>query len=249
MSLGSPSAHRLSPAQRRQRNREEMVDTILEAAREVMRKDGVAALNLQEVARRVRIKAPSLYEYFPSKLALYDALFRLGISLWSDRVNDLLGREFETPWDLIHAILEAYVDFGDDHPEMYKLVHERHVPGFEPSPEALGESTHVTQLGVAALKSWMDRGALVIDLAPEEAFDLVIVVLHGLAGAHVADKPGDRSPSSRYRRLIPAATHLFEASWAPSESPPSPRARKPKRAAQSTRSRRAGKERSSGRYE
>ena len=39
----------LSPQERRQRNREEMRHAILEAARQVMREEGVAALNLQEV--------------------------------------------------------------------------------------------------------------------------------------------------------------------------------------------------------
>ncbi|HEY6542020.1 MAG TPA: hypothetical protein VIZ18_13840 [Ktedonobacteraceae bacterium] len=35
----------LSPQERRQRNREEMKNAILEAARQVMREEGVAALN------------------------------------------------------------------------------------------------------------------------------------------------------------------------------------------------------------
>jgi hypothetical protein len=34
------------------------------------------------VARRVGTRAPSLYEYFPGgKMAIYDALFRLGVQL------------------------------------------------------------------------------------------------------------------------------------------------------------------------
>lgn len=192
-----------------------MVAAILEAARQVMREEGVAALSLQEVARRVGVRAPSLYEYFAGKNALYDALFRVGVRLWGERVAEIRAAEFGSPWELLRAISEAYVDFGDDHPEMYKLIHERHVPGFEPSAESLAESVQLTQMGVEALKSWMDKGALVTELSAEEAFDLVIVVLHGLTGAHVADKPGQRSPASRFRRLIPAAVALFQAAWTP----------------------------------
>ena len=33
------------------------------------------------VARRVRMQAPSLYAYFPSKMALYDALFLMGVRM------------------------------------------------------------------------------------------------------------------------------------------------------------------------
>ena len=49
---------RLTPAERRQRNRQEMIQAILDVSREVMREEGVAALNLNEVARR-------LNRYFP----------------------------------------------------------------------------------------------------------------------------------------------------------------------------------------
>src|SRR5258708_16229801 len=76
----------LSPQERRQRNREEMKNAILEAARQVMREEGVAALNLQEVARRVGVRAPSLYEYFPGKMAIYDALFCMGVGLFAQHV-------------------------------------------------------------------------------------------------------------------------------------------------------------------
>src|SRR6266567_1421463 len=82
----------LSPKERRQRNREEMVAAILEAARAVMREEGVAALNLHEVARRVGLRTPSLYEYFPGKMALYDALYRFGIRRYAagrEQVRDL----------------------------------------------------------------------------------------------------------------------------------------------------------------
>src|SRR5581483_5764495 len=69
----------LSPRERRERNREEMVAAILETARDVMRAEGVAALTLSEVARRLGVTSAALYRYFPGKAALYDALFRLGI--------------------------------------------------------------------------------------------------------------------------------------------------------------------------
>ncbi len=98
----------LSPKERRQRNREEMMTAILDAARFVMREEGVAALNLHEVARRVGLRTPSLYEYFPGKMALYDALYRFGIRLYA------AGREQLAPitplpasfWDHARGELE-----------------------------------------------------------------------------------------------------------------------------------------------
>ena len=77
-----PSPTSLSP--RRQRNHALMVQTILDTARAIMRADGVAALSMQELARRLDMRAPSLYHYFSGKAAIYDALFRLGVTVYAE---------------------------------------------------------------------------------------------------------------------------------------------------------------------
>ncbi|HKF38426.1 MAG TPA: helix-turn-helix domain-containing protein, partial [Ktedonobacteraceae bacterium] len=70
--------------ERRLRYRQETVDAILVAARAVMQEQGVAALNLNEVARRLGVSGQALAKYFPNKMALYDALFLLGHRLFRE---------------------------------------------------------------------------------------------------------------------------------------------------------------------
>ena len=48
---------------------------ILQAAWDVAREQGLAAVTLREVAARVGMQAPSLYSHFDSKNAIYDAMF------------------------------------------------------------------------------------------------------------------------------------------------------------------------------
>src|SRR3954452_14199457 len=66
------------PVDRRQRRRLETIEEVLDHAVDIMATDGVAGLSLGEIARRMGIRTPSLYVYFPSKNALYDALFERG---------------------------------------------------------------------------------------------------------------------------------------------------------------------------
>src|SRR3954463_8000041 len=66
------------PVDRRQRRRLETIEEVLEHAVEIMTTDGVAGLSPGEIARRMGVRPPSLYVYFPSKPALYDALFERG---------------------------------------------------------------------------------------------------------------------------------------------------------------------------
>src|SRR3954471_17370593 len=63
---------------RRQRRRQESIEEVLDHAVEIMAEQGVAGLSIGEIARRMDIRPPSLYVYFPSKNALYDALFERG---------------------------------------------------------------------------------------------------------------------------------------------------------------------------
>ncbi len=43
-----------------------------------MRREGLAGLSLRDLARSVGMQAPSLYSYFASKHAIYDAMFAQG---------------------------------------------------------------------------------------------------------------------------------------------------------------------------
>src|SRR5712691_12743576 len=63
---------------RRQRRRQETIEEVLGLATQIMAEQGVAGLSIGEIARRMGIRPPSLYVYFPSKHALYDALFARG---------------------------------------------------------------------------------------------------------------------------------------------------------------------------
>src|ERR1700730_9347908 len=66
------------PLDRRAPRRQETIDEILRIATDVMTEDGVNALSIAEIARRLGVQPPSIYKYFDSLLAIYDALFRRG---------------------------------------------------------------------------------------------------------------------------------------------------------------------------
>lgn len=211
----------LSPQERRQRNREEMKQAILEAAREVMREEGVAALNLQEVARRVGVRAPSLYEYFPGKMAIYDALFRMGVRLFAQR-SIQLQESSDSFWAGMQAAFENYMTFAQEYPELYQLIFERPVPGFVPSEESMAESRRLLAAGDKGMAQGLKRGNLVPGIPLPQARDLVIAMAHGLTALHLANEPELPVGTGRFGSLLPAALALFRAAWEPEASRLSP---------------------------
>ena len=206
-----------SPAERRQRNREEVRGAILEAARAVMREQGVAALSLREVARRVQMQAPSLYAYFPSKMALYDALFLMGVRMraaYRDRAE--AGRD--DFWDLLEGRFESYMQFAQENPDLYQLAFERPIPGFVPSAESLEEAFRAPSGLEQMLAAGVAAGQIVLDLPLPQARDLLIGMIHGLTAHHMANEPDLPLGSGRFGSLIPAAIALFRARWDPREA-------------------------------
>lgn len=211
----------LSPQERRQRNRdrnrEEMKAAILDAARGVMREEGVAALNLQEVARRVGVRAPSLYEYFPGKMAIYDALFRMGVRLSAEH-SERLAQTSPSLWEYARASLEQYMTFAQEYPELYQLVFERPVPGFVPSEESMNESRQLLGRADQIVEQGLEQRSLVPGLSPVQARDLFLAMTHGLTALHMANEPELPVGAGRFGSLIPAAMALFQASWDPEYS-------------------------------
>src|SRR6266550_85400 len=110
--------------------REAKVASIVATAWKLARRHGIGGVSLHALAREVGIRQPSLYAYFDSKHALYDAMF-------ADGNRQLLARldQVELPRDrraAVKAFMRALVDFAVEDPARYVLLFQRQIPGFEP---------------------------------------------------------------------------------------------------------------------
>jgi AcrR family transcriptional regulator len=203
-----------SPRERRRRNREQMLAAILDAARAVMRERGVADLSLREVARRVSMQAPSLYEYFPSKMALYDALFLAGFRVFQARLLEALEGA-GTFWEQMQANFEVYMGFAREHPDLYQLLFEHPVPGFIPSEETMAEGLVLLDRLTGRIAEAIESGEIAPGLSASQARDLLIAMTHGLTSQHLANDADAPPGGGRYGGLVAPALALFRDSWTP----------------------------------
>src|SRR3712207_926927 len=114
-----PMAEQPLPLDRRQRRRLETIEEVLDVALDVMTEQGVAGLSVGEVARRMGIRPPSLYVYFPSKNALYDALFARGARSVLDTMRAAGGFHVRDDAPLEQILLgaaEVFVRWAVEHP-------------------------------------------------------------------------------------------------------------------------------------
>src|SRR5260370_5515118 len=120
---------------RRARRRQETIAEILDIAADVMTEEGVNGLSLSEVARRLGVQPPSLYKYFPSLMAVYDALFargqRANLAVMQDAMADAAPG-----LDALTKGLEAAGRWAIAHRALAQLVFEPPRPSFVPTAEA-----------------------------------------------------------------------------------------------------------------
>jgi AcrR family transcriptional regulator len=208
MQKNKTTTHTMSP--RRQRNHDLMVTTILETARAIMREQGVAALSMQELARRLDMRAPSLYHYFASKMEIYDALFRLGFRWYAEHTEKATrgARSWE---EEVRLNFEAYMTFAQQNPELYQLCFERPVPGFVPSDESLQVSLDLLNNAYDRFTRWQE--VMDTHLSREQAVNLLIAIMHGMTAQHMANEPQLPPGEGRFGELIPVAMSVLNKAW------------------------------------
>src|ERR1700735_4266713 len=107
---------------------------IVAAAWDLARIHGIGGVSLHALAREVGMRQPSLYAYFDSKHALYDAMFADGNRRLIQQLD--LVRLPRDPRVALKKCLAEFVPFALEDPARYELLFERHLPGFTPSPAA-----------------------------------------------------------------------------------------------------------------
>lgn len=103
---------------RRARQRTLLRQQILDAARELLIRDGYERLSMRRVAQRIDYSPTAIYLHFKDKQEL---VFSLCEETFAKLVRELetLPEEFPDPLVQLRKGLERYIDFGLNHPDHY----------------------------------------------------------------------------------------------------------------------------------
>ncbi len=199
---------------RRARRRQETIREILDIARDVMSEDGVNGLSLAEVARRLGVQPPSLYKYFSSLMAIYDALFLEGQRANLEAMRAAM-QGAEPGLDALIAGLEASGRWALANRAQAELLFWRPVPSFEPSPEAFAVSMEMVELQRGALADAVAKGELGSGANEEGAIFLVSTLIAGVLGQAIANEPDLPWGEGRFTSWFPTLMRLLPAAFPP----------------------------------
>lgn len=160
------------------------------------RRDGLAGLSLRDLAARVGMQAPSLYSYFDSKAAIYDAMFRQGYEQLMADTRHLIDVDPRLRHEVKVRSREVFRLFTAD-PVRYQLLFQRTIPDFEPSPESYAVAVEYLEMGrELLLRAGVDDPA---------SHDLWTALWSGLTSQQLANDPG----GERWLRLVDDAVDMF----------------------------------------
>lgn len=130
-----PRAQISSRKQPKQARSTELVAAILEAAAQVLAKEGAQRFTTARVAEKAGVSVGSVYQYFPNKAAI---LFRLQSDEWrqtGDLLRDILEDNGRPPPERLRALVHSFIHSECDEAAMRVALNDA-APLYRDAPEA-----------------------------------------------------------------------------------------------------------------
>jgi AcrR family transcriptional regulator len=195
----------------REARRRSARDAIVEAAWALVAEQGLAGLSLRDLARRTGISTPTVYAYFDSKNAIYDAMFGKAATQFAERMA--APYDNDDPRDILAAHAHRFAEFCTSDPVRYQLLFQRMVPGFEPSPESYAPAVRA----LAIARELLARNGI----TDPRYLDLATALVTGLVDQQISNDPG----GDRWTGLINESIDMFLAYCQPGRASRKPGSR------------------------
>jgi len=143
--------------QRREREKQQIRQSILSAARQIAAEEGWQAVTTRKVAAQIEYSQSTIYEYFENKEAILLALLRSGYEQLVVLVQAAFAST-DDPEARLLAMSEAYWDFAFRSPELYQVMHGLAGISFGRygHPDTPGEVKQSFGLAREALQQWAE---------------------------------------------------------------------------------------------
>ncbi len=189
----------------RETRRQSARDAIVDAAWALVREQGLAGLSLRDLARRAGITTPTVYSYFESKHAIYDAMFGGAAAEFAA----LMAQPYDTgdPRAALEVNARRFVEFCTADVARYQLLFQHTIPGFAPSTASYAPAVDA----LTACRDVLARNGF----TDPRQLDMWTALLNGLADQQISNDPG----GDRWVRLIDDFVTMF-ANHCRSQRPP-----------------------------
>ncbi|MCH8617899.1 TetR family transcriptional regulator [Undibacterium sp. TS12] len=174
-----------------------LVAAILEAAIQVLAKEGAARFTTARVAERAGVSVGSVYQYFPNKAAI---LFRLQTEEWrrtAETLSRILEDHKKPPLERLRVLVHTFIKSECEEADMRVALNDA-APLYRDAPEAREAKASVT----LTMEGFMREAAPdASDAARALAGDLVLTTL-GVVGHDFSASPRSAAEIKAYSTAL-----------------------------------------------
>jgi AcrR family transcriptional regulator len=174
----------MGSSERKERQKAQLQQQILDAAREITIRDGFAALTMRKIADAIEYAPGTIYLYFENRDEIAIQLCRQGYQELLDCLQPTAT--ISEPRDRLRAIASAYIDFGLTNTATYRLIFMED-PKFTnaalaevPIDSSDGAGMRSFQLVVTIFDDMKAEGRLSIDADSARLAEIFWTSLHGI---------------------------------------------------------------------
>jgi AcrR family transcriptional regulator len=169
----------MGTAERRERERLQRRNAIIDAAEKVFFSKGVEETTMEEIARTAELSKGLLYFYFESKEALYLAICERGSSVLVDMFQRAL-KENESGRLQLEAIGDAYIRFAQEYEDYFNSMLQMHVKMIAQIDPDFTKHKDPIYLVARAISNGIEDGSFRKDLDPLPTAMVLWAQTHGL---------------------------------------------------------------------
>jgi AcrR family transcriptional regulator len=175
-------------AERKQRQKGQLREQILAAARDIVLKEGFRGLSMRKLADAVEYAPATLYLHFKNRDEIAQELSVRGFQeLWTFLEP---AASVEDPEERLRAASQRYLEFGVSNPETYRLLFmedpEITSAVLRNAPKEGGEQS--IRLLLSAFEALQARGRLVPGAEPQRLTEVFWAGLHGIVSLKLTCK-------------------------------------------------------------
>lgn len=166
--------------ERRDRERQAITDSILDAARELFLAEGYPNVSIRKIAERIEYSPAAIYSYYPSKDDIFLALAQEGFRRLDAKVQSAACTG--DPLEDVRACWWTFYEFSKEQPEYFLLMFvDRSVPRITEQWDGFEFLQQMLSKAVAGIQQAIDAGAFPATLNANAAMHMLWAGLVGPA--------------------------------------------------------------------
>jgi AcrR family transcriptional regulator len=194
--------------ERRERQRREVRNAILAAAREIASDRGWGAVTIRRIAERIEYSPPALYEYFASKDDLLLELMRMGYAGQLEAVESARNASDE-PQEALFGMAHAWWGFASESPDLYQVMYGLDGVSF-PATELRREGEKIGDAVGKVIEQILRKNGKDVG-AVEGKVTLLWSTVHGLVALTMAGRISGGKEEAE--RLVDQAVRDYLTAW------------------------------------